>query len=78
MVSRSIPHEYFVLDVADDSGPIVARLGDRTVPESVIDRRGRRYHFAGVARRDPRGCLDVTALLQGEWIVAPDLVYRRT
>ncbi|MBO9198330.1 hypothetical protein [Rhizobium sp. 16-449-1b] len=77
MVSRSIPHEYFVLDVADRSGPIVARLGDRTVPESVIDRRGRRYHFAGVARRDPRGRLDVTALRQGEWIVAPDLIYRR-
>ena len=77
MVSRSIPHEYFLLDVADHSGPIVARLGERAVREAVIDRRGRRYQFAGVARRDPRGRLDVTALRAGEWIVAPDLVYRK-
>ncbi|MDM9624980.1 hypothetical protein QTL95_03660 [Rhizobium sp. S152] len=77
MVSRSIPHEYFVLDVADHGGPVVARLGERSVHESVVDRHGRRYRFAGVAKRDRRGRLDVTALRKGEWIVSPDLVYRR-
>ena len=76
MVSRSMPHEYFVLDVANHSGPVIAHIGDRSVREAVTDRRGHRYRFVGIARRDHGGRLDVAALSHGEWIVSPDLIYR--
>jgi hypothetical protein len=41
----------------------------------VVDIRGSRYRFVGVARRDLRGRLDVSALRKNEWLVAPDLIY---
>lgn len=75
MVSRNIPHEYFLLNAAKADGPVVCHLGGKPISAVVIDWNGRRYRFVGVAARDGRGRLDVLSLKQGEWIVAPDLVY---
>jgi len=75
MVSRSLPHEYFVLTPAQKTGPVIGHLDGRPIAAAVIDRDGGRYRFVGVAARDRRGRLDVTALKPGEWIVTPDLVY---
>lgn len=75
MVSRSIPHEYFLLNAAKAAGPVVGHLRGKPISAVVIDRNGGRYRFVGVAGRDGRGRLDVLSLKQGEWIVAPDLVY---
>lgn len=75
MVSRSLPHEYFVLTPARKSGAVVGHLRGQAIAASVIDRDGGHYRFVGVAARDSRGRLDVLSLKQGEWIVAPDLIY---
>ncbi len=76
-VSRSLPHEYFVLDVNSNLGPVVAVIDGRQARASVVDMNGRRYSFAGVAGRDENGRLDVTSLRRGQWIVAPNLVYEQ-
>jgi hypothetical protein len=75
MVSRNIPHEYFLLDAAKADGPVVGHLHGKPISAVVIDRNGGCYRFVGVAARDGRGRLDVMSLKQGEWILAPDLVY---
>ncbi|AYG63648.1 hypothetical protein [Rhizobium jaguaris] len=75
MVSRSIPHEYFVLNGTRGVGPVVGHVRGNPIRGSVIDRNGSRYHFVGMAVRDRRGRLDVISLRRGEWIVAPDLIY---
>ncbi|GAA3093455.1 hypothetical protein GCM10010520_44210 [Rhizobium viscosum] len=75
MVSRNVPHEYFLLDAANVDGPVVGHLCDKPISAVVIDRNGDRYHFVGVAARDGCGRLDVMSLKQGEWILAPNLVY---
>lgn len=75
MVSRSLPFEYFVLNDVRPDGAVVAYVADRPVRGAVIDAHGRRYQFAGLARRDSNGRLDVQALRAGEWIVHPNLVY---
>ncbi|ACI59000.1 hypothetical protein GGI64_005438 [Rhizobium leguminosarum] len=75
MVSRNIPHEYFLLNTARAEGPVVGRLHGKAISASVVDRNGRRYLFVGVAARDRWGRLDVLSLRRGEWIVAPDLIY---
>jgi hypothetical protein len=75
MVSRNVPHEYFLIDAAKIDGPVVGHLRGKPISALVIDRNGSRYRFVGVAARDGRGRLDVLSLKQGEWIVAPDLVY---
>lgn len=75
VTSRSFPFEYFMLHSFRREGPVVGHIGARPISDAVIDGFGRRYHFVGVARRDRRGRLDVKSLRQGEWIVAPDLIY---
>ncbi len=75
MVSRNVPHEYFLIDAAKTDGPVVGHLRGKPISALVIDRNGSRYRFVGVAARDGSGRLDVLSLKQGEWIVAPDLVY---
>lgn len=75
MVSRNVPHEYFLLDAVKADGPVVGHLRGKPISAVVIDRNGGRYCFVGVVARDGRGRLDVLSLRQGEWIVAPDLVY---
>ncbi|TXI02370.1 MAG: hypothetical protein E6Q76_15585 [Rhizobium sp.] len=75
MVSRNIPHEYFLLSTTREDGPVVGYLRGEPIRGAVIDRSGRRYRFVGVAARDRHGRLDVLSLRRGEWIVAPDLIY---
>ena len=75
MVSRSIPFEYFSLDNVHFDGHIVAYIDDQPIQDAVVDARGRRYRFVGLAQRDGCGRLDVTALRRGEWIVLPNLIY---
>ena len=75
MVSRSIPHEYFLLHGIREDGPIIAQLRGRPISASVVDSYGRRYRFVGLAGRDRAGRLDVLSLKRGEWVVSPDLIY---
>jgi hypothetical protein len=75
MVSRHLPHEYFFLSGSRSEGPIIGHINGRPIPARVVDIRGSRYRFIGVARRDLRGRLDVSALRKNEWLVAPDLIY---
>jgi hypothetical protein len=75
MVSRYLPFEYFVLDRPQYEGGVVGYLAGQPIRDVVIDARGHRYRFAGLARRDVNGRLDVGCLRVGEWIVLPGLVY---
>ncbi|CAN7542889.1 MAG: hypothetical protein AAAB20_06995 [Rhizobium sp.] len=75
MVSRNLPHEYFFLNGSRSDGPVIGHIDGRPIPARVIDIRGSRYRFVGVARRDRRGRLDVSALRKNEWLVVPDLIY---
>ncbi len=75
MVSRNVPHEYFLLDAAKTGGPVVGHLRGKPISAVVIDRNDGCYRFVGIAARDGRGRLDVMSLKLGEWILAPDLVY---
>lgn len=73
--SRRVPTEYFVLANLREQGAIIGRLAGHPIADTVVDARGRRYHFVGVATRDASGRFDVEALRAGEWIVQPGLVY---
>jgi len=77
MVSRNLPFEYFFLSDVRFSGDIVANVGTRPVREVAIDPKGCRYRFIGLAGRERCGRVNVTALQQQEWIVAPDLIYEK-
>ncbi|NTJ68009.1 hypothetical protein G6M50_21550 [Agrobacterium rhizogenes] len=78
MVSRSIPHEYFLLSATRKEGPVVGYVNGKPISHAVVDRNGSRYRFVGVAVRDRQGRLDVLSLRRGEWIVAPNLIYEET
>ncbi|MEW6633042.1 MAG: hypothetical protein AB1440_19410 [Pseudomonadota bacterium] len=72
---RTLPTEYFVLANLRNEGPIIGRLADHPISETVIDDRGSSYRYVGVAPRNPGGRYDVEALRPGEWIVQPGLIY---
>ena len=72
--NRSLPVEYYVLDV-DSEGAVVGYIGERPVPGTVVDRSGHSYRYAGLAPRCLDGRLDVMSLQPGEWIVEPGLLY---
>ncbi|QKC80612.1 hypothetical protein [Mesorhizobium sp. NZP2077] len=73
--SRRVPTEYFVLANLREQGTIIGRLAGHPIADTVVDARGRRYQFVGVAPRDRTGRFDVEALRTGEWIVQPGLIY---
>lgn len=75
MVSRNLPFEYFVLGNVRREGGAVGHVAGQPISDVVTDLNGNRYRFAGLARRDRYGRLDVDALRAGEWIVYPNLVY---
>lgn len=75
MVSRSIPCEYFTLSGIRADGPIVVRVAGMAVAMTILDAHGHRYRFAGVAKRDRAGRIEVMSLRAGEWIVSPNLIY---
>jgi hypothetical protein len=72
---RSMPIEYFVLVNTRSEGPVIGHIADRPICETVVDERGVRYHYAGLAPRDPDGRFDVDCLRHGEWIVQPGFIY---
>ncbi|WP_421914989.1 hypothetical protein [Mesorhizobium sp.] len=74
-VRHRVPTEYFVLANLRERGAVIGRLADHPIADTVVDASGLRYHFVGVAPRDPSGRFDVEALRTGEWIVQPGLVY---
>ncbi|MDX8477391.1 hypothetical protein RFN28_02725 [Mesorhizobium sp. VK24D] len=74
-LSRTIPTEYFVLANLRNEGKVVGRLADHPISEIVVDDRGLRYRYVGVATRAADGRYDVDSLRPGEWIVQPGLVY---
>lgn len=73
--SHRVPTEYFVLADLREQGAIIGQLAGHPIADTVVDARGLRYHFVGVAPRDRTGRFDVEALRAGEWIVQPGLVY---
>ncbi len=74
-ISRSVPIEYFILASLQSEGGIIGHFGGKPIAETLVDRNGSRYHFAGVAPRCSDGRFDVESLRTGEWIVEPGLVY---
>jgi len=72
---RTPPTEYFILANLRNRGPIIGRLADHPISETVVDDRGSSYRYVGVAPRNPNGRYDVEALRPGEWIVQPGLIY---
>jgi hypothetical protein len=77
MVSRNLPFEYFVLNDCKPDGAVVGYVDGHPIRDAVVDGHGRRYRFAGLARRDGSRRLDVASLVAGEWILQPGLVYRQ-
>ncbi|RWM08798.1 hypothetical protein [Mesorhizobium sp.] len=74
-LGRNIPTEYFVLANLKNKGKVIGRLADHPISEIVVDDRGLRYRYVGVATRGAGGRYDVESLRPGEWIVQPGLVY---
>ena len=72
---RSMPIEYFVLANTRSEGPVIGHVADQPIRESVVDDRGVRYRYAGLAPRDPDGRFAVDCLRSGEWIVRPGFIY---
>jgi hypothetical protein len=74
-VGRSVPSEYFTLTTLRFEGAVIGHHAGRPIHETVIDGKGCRYNYAGVAPRDVDGHVDIESLRPGEWIVEPGLVY---
>jgi hypothetical protein len=70
------PADFAMLFDVTPIGPTVGFYRGRAIAESVMDRFGRRFSYAGVAPRCRNGQLDVEALNRGEFVVRPGLVYR--
>ena len=78
MPMRSVtgrPIDYFLINGSTPSGATLGRLGDTAIREFVTDVFGKRYRYVGLAPRTWRGELDVDALKDGEFILAPNLLY---
>jgi hypothetical protein len=58
------------------TGQIIGVYADRPFSESVADYFGRHFTYAGIAPRRTNGQYDLAALREGEFIVAPGLLYR--
>ena len=71
------PHvDFFRLTGAKPDGAIVATYCDHDVCDVVIDERGYRYVFVGLAPRKADGSYDVKPLKPGEVILEPGLLYQ--
>ena len=58
------------------SGPTIGYLAETPIAETVIDRFGRHFLFAGVTPHKPNDQYDAELLAPGEFIVSPGLIYR--
>jgi len=74
-LSTRRPIEYFLLVEPQAAGPVVGYYAEHPIADVVVDCFGRRFTYAGIAPRLHSGRYNVEALLPGEWIVEPGLVY---
>lgn len=70
------PEERHVTIEARDAGPVLGTYRGQPIVETLIDHKGRRFTYDGLAPRRRNGDLDVAALGAGEWVLEPGLVYR--
>lgn len=69
---------YFILHEAQPAGRCIGYLGDEPISEYVTDYFGRSYIYVGVAPRTWGGEIDIDALGDGEFLLPPSLLYRRS
>jgi hypothetical protein len=69
------PVEFFKVHEPKPEGPIIGSYAGEPIASVVIDYFGRRYTYVGAAVRRRNGQYDVEALLPGEFLVEPGLVY---
>jgi hypothetical protein len=69
--------DYYLLVEPHPDGPILGSYAGHPIAEGMIDGYGARYTFVGIAPRLRGGSYDSEALLPGEWLVEPGLVYRK-
>ena len=74
-ISRMFHVEYYMLDDPQSEGDIIGYFDGMPISNTVIDRTGKLYQFAGVVPRRSDGRLDVQTLRYGEWVVEPGLIY---
>ena len=70
------PLVYSYLNGAEPAGVAIGQLGKQRIYDVVTDYFGKRYRYVGLAPRRWSGEIDVDALKDGEFILAPCLVYR--
>jgi hypothetical protein len=75
--SKTRAADYFLLVEPHPDGPVLGFYAGQPIAEGVIDGYGVRYTFVGLAPRLRGGGYDSEALLPGEWLVEPGLVYRQ-
>ena len=68
--------DYRMIDEPRSSGPTIGYLAETPIAETVVDRFGRHFLFAGVTPHKPNGRYDVEMLWPGEFVVSPGLIYR--
>ena len=68
--------DFLWLHNARPAGPVIGKIGDDEIPESVIDEFGRAYNYVGLAPRTWNGILDADGLKTGEFLFRSGLVYR--
>ena len=67
-----------MLDGPQPAGDVIGYFDGLPISDTVVDRTGKRYQFAGVVPRRSDGSLSVESLHFGEWVVEPGLVYQKT
>lgn len=70
--------EFLWLHNAHAAGPVIGKIGEEEIAETVIDQFGRAYTYSGLAPRAWNGKLDLDRLQAGEFLLKNGLVYRLT
>jgi hypothetical protein len=73
---RARPIEYSILQDPEPAGPPIGHYAEKEFSEFVRDAFGRLFVYAGIAPRRSNGQFDDDALLPGEFIMLPGLIYR--
>lgn len=73
----SPPIEYLLIAEPRPDGPLIGYFAGHAIASAVVDCFGRRYVFAGIARRRRNGQYDAEALTRGERLVEPGLIYEQ-
>ncbi len=73
----SPPIEYLIIAEPRPDGPLIGYFAGHAIASAVVDCFGRRYVFAGIARRRRNGQYDADALSRGERLMEPGLIYEQ-